>query len=77
MELLKKLNTQGISIAIVHHDLNLAGLYCKGLLLMHQGCVYAKGTPNELLTEETIKQVYGTEVRIMRHPDKDVPQILL
>ncbi len=77
MELLKKLNKQGISIAIVHHDLNLASLYCKSLFLMHKGKVYAQGTPNELLNEATIKQVYGTEVRIMRHPDKDVPQILL
>lgn len=77
MELLKKLNKQGISIAVVHHDLNLASLYCKSLILMHKGQVHAQGTPNELLNEDTIEQVYGTHVRIMRHPDKDVPQILL
>ena len=77
MELLKKLNKKGISIAVVHHDLNLASLYCKSLILMHKGQVHAQGTPNELLNEDTIEQVYGTHVRIMRHPDKDVPQILL
>jgi iron complex transport system ATP-binding protein len=77
MELLKKLNKQGISIAVVHHDLNLASLYCKSLILMHKGQIHTRGTPNELLNEDTIKQVYGTHVRIVRHPDKDVPQIFL
>lgn len=77
MELLKKLNTQGISIAVIHHDLNLASLYCKRLVLMHGGRVYAEGTPTTLVNKDIIKQVYGTDVRIIRHPDKDVPQIFL
>jgi iron complex transport system ATP-binding protein len=77
MELLKKLNADGISIAVVHHDLNLASLYCQNLILMHDGRVFAKGRPSDLLTETTLKEVYGADVKIVRHPDKDVPQIFL
>jgi len=77
MELLKKLNAEGLTIAVVHHDLNLASLYCRRLVLMHQGKMAATGTPNELIKKEILNEVYGTAVRIVRHPDKDVPQIFL
>ena len=77
MELLKKLNADGISIVVVHHDLNLASLYCQNLTLMNEGKIFAQGRPNELLTETTLKRVYGADVKIARHPDKDVPQIFL
>jgi iron complex transport system ATP-binding protein len=77
MELLKELNAKGLTVAVVHHDLNLASLYCERLVLMHLGKIKVAGTPNELINEITLKEVYGTEVRIAKHPDKDVPQIFL
>jgi iron complex transport system ATP-binding protein len=77
MELLKKLNTLGISIIIVNHDLNLASLYCQRLLLMQEGTIYADGTPKSLINEKTLRDVYGTSVKIIKHPDRDVPQIFL
>jgi iron complex transport system ATP-binding protein len=77
MELLKKLNNRGISITVVHHDLNLASLYCKNLILLHQGKIHAAGTPVDLITKDTMKDVYGTDVTILRHPEKNVPQIFL
>jgi iron complex transport system ATP-binding protein len=77
MELLKGLNANGLTIAVVHHDLNLASLYCKRLLLLHRGRIEAAGTPAELIKRDILNRVYGTDVRIVRHPDKDVPQIFL
>ncbi len=77
MELLKRLNNEGLTVVVVHHDLNLASLYCRRLLLMHRGKIEATGTPNELIKKEILSKVYGTAVRIVRHPDKDVPQIFL
>ena len=77
MELLKRLNKEGLTVAVVHHDLNLASLYCRHLVLMHGGKIAATGTPNELIKKEILSKVYGTAVRIVRHPDKDVPQIFL
>jgi iron complex transport system ATP-binding protein len=77
MELLMRLNREGLSIAVVHHDLNLAGLYCQRLVLMNNGMVHSQGTPGTLLTLDTIAEVYRTTVTIMKHPHKDVPQIFL
>ena len=77
MELLKKLNGQGLSIIIVNHDLNLASLYCQRLVLMHYGEIYSQGTPQLIIDEKILKAVYGTEVKIISHPNKKIPQILL
>ncbi|UCG31159.1 MAG: heme ABC transporter ATP-binding protein [candidate division WOR-3 bacterium] len=77
MESLKKLNAEGLTVAVVHHDLNLASLYCARLVLMHGGRIVASGTPNKLINEETLNQVYGAKVRIVQHPDRGVPQIFL
>jgi len=77
MELLKKLNKQGMSIIVVNHDLNLASLYCGRLILMHQGKVFKQGSPAELINEKTLKEVYKTDVKVIKHPHKDVPHILL
>jgi len=77
MELLKKLNAEGMSVITVNHDLNLASLYCQRLILMHEGCICADGPPKTLINKETLRRVYRTEVKIIQHPHKDVPQIFL
>ncbi len=77
MDLLKKLNGQGMSIIIVNHDLNLTARYCRRLILMDRGSVRADGPPAELLNEKLLREVYQTELRIIKHPDQDVPQVLL
>lgn len=77
MDLLERLNKQGISIAVVHHDLNLASLYCENLILMHKGKIHTKGKPAEILNKSILREVYSTEVTILRHPEKDVPQIFM
>jgi iron complex transport system ATP-binding protein len=77
MALLEKFNNKGISIAIVHHDLNLASLYCKNLILMRGGRVYAEGAPADLINKKILKEIYGTDVTIVTHPEKAVPQIFM
>ncbi|MGB3340915.1 MAG: heme ABC transporter ATP-binding protein [bacterium] len=77
MELLKKFNKEGMSIIVVNHDLNLASLYCERLILMHQGKVFKQGNPGELINERTLKEVYQIDVKVIKHPYKDVPHILL
>ncbi len=77
MGLIKKLNAEGMSVIIVNHNLNLASLYCQRLVLMHEGCIYADGPPQSLIKRDIIKRVYKTDVKIIQHPYKDVPQIFL
>ena len=52
-------------------------MYCRQLLLLNQGRVFAFGPPEEVLSKENIQQVYHTQVEIYAHPLTGLPQILL
>lgn len=66
---LKQLNqNKNITIIAVLHDLNIAAAYGDHMILMHAGGIYKDGTPEEVLTEDIIKKVYGLEVYITKNP---------
>ncbi|MEV6953047.1 ABC transporter ATP-binding protein [Streptomyces sp. NPDC051183] len=61
---------------LVLHDLNLAAAFCDRLYVLSAGRVAACGTPQEVLTEELLGEVYGVRTRIGIHPDTGVPNIV-
>jgi iron complex transport system ATP-binding protein len=77
-DLLRRLNEEkGIAIIAVLHDLNLSAQYCKKLLLLNKGKIFAAGSPAEVITEENINKVYQTKVLIEHHPLSGLPQVIL
>ncbi len=66
---------QGLTVAIILHDLNLASAYCDQITLMKDGKIYTKGTPADVLTREHIEEVYGTRVYIRNDPVVSKPHI--
>jgi iron complex transport system ATP-binding protein len=77
-DLLNRLNReQGIAIIAVLHDLNLSAQYCKKLLLLKKGKIFAVGSPAEVITRENIRRVYQTKVLIENHPLSGLPQVIL
>ncbi|MGP7819101.1 heme ABC transporter ATP-binding protein [Niallia sp. 01092] len=68
---------KGLTIISIFHDLNLAGLYCDRLLLLHDGRIEADSIPAEVLQEAAIKKVYKTKVKRTPHPQTAAPQIVL
>ncbi|MGV8984374.1 heme ABC transporter ATP-binding protein [Clostridium sp.] len=69
MNQLKQLNqNKNITIIAVLHDLNIAAAYGDHMILMHDRGVYKDGTPEEVLTEDIIKKVYGLDVYITKNP---------
>ncbi|MFC1926312.1 heme ABC transporter ATP-binding protein [Chloroflexota bacterium] len=78
LELVRGLNReQGVTVVAAMHDLNLAALYFDRLVLLESGSVFADGTPSEVLTEETIHQVFSATVEVGRHPRTNVPHIMV
>ena len=53
------------TIIMVIHDLNMAYKYSDVIVLLNQGKIIAKGTPQEVLTIENIYKVYGVETEII------------
>jgi iron complex transport system ATP-binding protein len=57
-----------VAIVISTHDLGLAGTLCDSLMLIRDGVVIANGPTDEVLTADNVRQVYGVEADVIRHP---------
>jgi iron complex transport system ATP-binding protein len=78
LDLIRKLNRDlGLTVLIVLHDLNLAGEYCRKLLLIDGGRVYRFGSTEEVLNYSNIHEVYKTPVLVKKNPVSGKPCILL
>lgn len=71
--------TLKITVLIVIHDLNLASEYSDTLVMIdaQTQTVFSQGRPESVLTAETIKKVYQTDVLIQKNPITDKPGIFL
>lgn len=68
---------QGLAVLAVFHDLNLAAQYCSRLLMIKAGRVVVQGRPKEVIRSAAIREVYGVDPVIIRHPSSRIPQVLL
>jgi iron complex transport system ATP-binding protein len=77
LDLLRKLNRgKKLSIIIVLHDLNLAAQYCEKILLLSDGGIRKFGAPEEVLTYQTIEEVYKSTVVVERNPITKKPFVM-
>lgn len=69
MDLLRKLCKENeLVILAVFHDFNLAARYCDVLVLLNKGKIVAIGSCEDVLTSRNIKEVFGVNVVVKRHP---------
>ncbi|MFI9012101.1 ABC transporter ATP-binding protein [Actinosynnema sp. NPDC053489] len=64
LDLLALVAALPITSVIALHDLNLAAMFCDRLVVLRAGRVVAAGTPDEVLTEELVADVYGVRTEI-------------
>jgi iron complex transport system ATP-binding protein len=77
LDLLTDLNsTRGTTVVMVLHDLNLAARYADHLVALADGCVHISGTPEGVLTEETVRHVFGLDSRVIKDPTSGRPIML-
>ncbi len=77
LELLRDLNaTRGTTIVMVLHELNLAARFADHLVAMSEGRIVATGTPGEVLTEETVRKVFGLSCRVIPDPVSGTPLVV-
>jgi iron complex transport system ATP-binding protein len=65
----------GVLVIMICHDLNIASKYADSILMMKDGTIYAAGTPEEVLIEENIREVYDVECRVIE--DEGRPHVIL
>ena len=76
MDLMEKLkNERGITVVMVSHDVNLAAMYGDRLLLLNKGEIVQLGAPREVLTFQTLEQVYGCTLLVDESPLGKTPRV--
>jgi iron complex transport system ATP-binding protein len=77
LNLIRDLTVQNhLSVLMVLHDLNLAGLYADRVALLVRGQIEANGRPKEVLTADRLSAVYNVPVNVIPHPEYGTPLIL-
>lgn len=74
LELVRDLNKEfGRTVVLVLHDLNLAARYADQLVFLQHGKVAASGTPDELMTEANIAQIFSVDCTVITDPAHQRP----
>ncbi|VEH80038.1 iron ABC transport system ATP-binding protein [Corynebacterium kutscheri] len=77
LRLLRSLNrNQGRTIIMVLHDLNQAARFADHIIALADGGVVAVGSPEEVITVETIREVFDLECAIIDNPLDGTPLCL-
>jgi ABC-2 type transport system ATP-binding protein len=66
--LLRRLNADsGVTMVLSTHDLNLAAALCRRLVLLKDGQVLAAGPTEEVLTPDTVRELYHVDAEVVWH----------
>jgi iron complex transport system ATP-binding protein len=74
LELVRDLNERGgRTIVMVLHDLNQAARYADEVVAIRAGRIVAAGPPDQVVTAELVREVFGAEVEIIPDPSTGGP----
>lgn len=77
MTLLEKLNReQQRTIIMVVHDLNHAARFAQHLIALKQGVVLYEGNPQEVMTSQMLRDVFGIDADVIPDPRTGAPLCL-
>lgn len=76
MDLMERLQKEkNITVVMVSHDVNLAAMYGKTLLLLKEGQIVGQGKPDEVLTFQTLEAAYGCTLLVDESPLGRFPRV--
>ena len=64
LALLRRKAAEGLGVAVVLHEIGLAGRACDRVLVLHEGRVADEGPPAEVLTPELLARVFRVEATV-------------
>jgi len=75
MGLLRLVSDLSITSIIALHDLNHAAMFCDEIVVLQSGKIVASGTPEEVITEHLLKDVFCVDARVEASPYSLRPHI--
>ena len=77
LELIRRLNRElGITIVMVLHDINLAARYSDCLAAIRGGVLFTSGTPEEMVMEKNLRDIFEIEAAVYRDPIHGCPYFI-
>jgi len=77
-ELIKRLSVEeGIAAMVVTHELNLAAEFASKVLLLRNGEVTKCGSPEDVLTEQALRDVFETDLLVDKSPFSGAARVTL
>jgi iron complex transport system ATP-binding protein len=74
LDLLRELNAKrGTTIVMVLHEINLSSRYADYLFAMKSGQLIFQGTPEEIVTPDNMRAIYGIDSVILDDPVSHSP----
>lgn len=68
MQLMQLISELPVTSIVAIHDLNHAAMFCDSLIVMQQGQILASGTPEEILSEGLLWDVFRVKTKIEISP---------
>jgi iron complex transport system ATP-binding protein len=70
LDLIRYLNREHrLTVIMVLHDLNQAARYAGRVVVLSHGTIYGDGSPAEIVTPQTLREVFGVEGQVIPGPD--------
>ena len=73
MQLLRRLNGEGMTVLVVLHDLVLAGRFSDRVIAMRDGRVAFDGPPASVLEPSGLQEVFGIAMTVISDPETGLP----
>ncbi|MER9703653.1 heme ABC transporter ATP-binding protein [Mesorhizobium sp. M0204] len=76
MDIARDFARRGGGVVAILHDLNLTAMYADRILVMHHGRLAAKGSPQQVLSDELIEKVFDCRLKVGVLPAANMPFVL-
>ncbi|WP_341664902.1 Fe(3+) dicitrate ABC transporter ATP-binding protein FecE [Vibrio sp.] len=73
MKLIQQMNAKGKTVVVVLHDLNQACRYCDHLVVLKRGEIVEQGSPDEVMTQTLLNDVFDLKANVFRDPVSNTP----
>ncbi len=65
-------DSRRLTTLFVTHDLNTLPVACDRVVLMKEGLIWGEGSPNELLTDDNLSQLYDMPISVVEKRRREV-----
>lgn len=76
LSIVKERIAEGLTVVLAIHDLTLAAQTADRIVMLHDGLVACAGPPEDVLTVENIRSVFGVEAVVGQHPETRMLYVL-